>query len=782
MKHKITIIQRSSVFMLLLSLLFTTAWAELPSIKTGANVSGVITEKATGEPLSHVSVRVLGTMLVSVTDVEGRYRLENLPEGKLVIEVRSTGFRVIKQAIDMMRNTQRTFDFALDEDEISLDEVVVSSNRSLSLRRNAPTLVNVVDTRMFDISHSLCLAQGLNFQPGVRTEDNCANCGFSQVRINGLDGHYSQILIDSRPVFSALQGVYGLEQIPANMVERVEVARGGGSALFGSSAIGGTINIITKEPTSNWAELSHSFMAMEGGKSFDNNTTLNTSIVSKNNRAGFSVYGSTRHRDGYDRDHDGFTDLPKLRNKTIGLNSFLRLNNYSKLTLQYHALNEFRRGGNHLSLPAHEANIAEQLQHEIHGGNLGYDLFTPDGQSHLTAYASFQSVLRNSYYGGTGDDSPESKAEALKAYSTTRDLNALAGMQFVHTFTRLGFMPADFTLGGEYSYDGLKDHAIGYDIVTRQHVRVGSLFFQNEWKDNRWSLLLGGRVDKHNLIDHFIFSPRANLRFNPVEEVNFRLTYAGGFRAPQAFDEDLHTTLAGGERLKTRLASGLKEERSNSISLSADTYHSFGNVQANLLVEGFFTHLDNVFAQRRLDEKDAFGNGILERYNANAATVLGLNVEGKVAFSRQYQLQGGVTWQQSRYKEAVEWDEEAPKERKMMRTPNLYGYFTANMEPVKKFTISLTGNYTGSMLVGHAAGSGVAKPVAVDTPAFMVFNLKLAYDFKAVDGVKAQLNGGVQNLTNAYQKDIDQGWNRDAAYIYGPSQPRTYYVGLKISY
>ena len=223
MKHKITIIQRSSVLMLLLSLLFTTAWAELPSIKTGANVSGVITEKATGEPLSHVSVRVLGTMLVSVTDVEGRYRLENLPEGKLMIEVRSTGFRVIKQAIDMMRNTQRTFDFALDEDEISLDEVVVSSNRSLSLRRNAPTLVNVVDTRMFDISHSLCLAQGLNFQPGVRTEDNCANCGFSQVRINGLDGHYSQILIDSRPVFSALQGVYGLEQIPANMVERVEV-------------------------------------------------------------------------------------------------------------------------------------------------------------------------------------------------------------------------------------------------------------------------------------------------------------------------------------------------------------------------------------------------------------------------------------------------------------------------------------------------------------------------------------------------------------------------------
>ncbi|PTL25574.1 TonB-dependent receptor [Prevotella sp. oral taxon 820] len=781
--NRIKVIQRGGMLALLLSLcVFTTAWAESPSRRTGASISGVIKEKKTGEPLSHVSVKILGTMLVNVTDAEGRYRLENLPEGRQTIEVRMAGYRSARQPINVVGNVQSTLDFSLTEDEISLDEVVVSSNRSLSLRRNAPTLVNVIDTRMFDITQSLCLAQGLNFQPGVRTEDNCANCGFSQVRINGLDGHYSQILIDSRPVFTALQGVYGLEQIPANMVERVEVARGGGSALFGSSAIGGTINIITKEPTGNWAELSHTLMGMEGGKSFDNSTTLNTSIVSKNNRAGFSVYASSRHRDGYDRDHDGFTDLPKLVNKTVGLNSFLRLSNYSKLTLQYHALNEFRRGGNHLGLPAHESNIAEQLRHEIHGGNLGYDLFTPDGLNHLTAYASFQSVSRDSYYGGTGDDSPESREEALKAYSKTRDLNVLGGMQFVHSFARLGFMPADFTLGAEYSYDGLKDHALGYNVITRQHVRVGSLFFQNEWKNERWSLLLGGRVDKHNLIKQLIFSPRANLRFNPIEEINLRLTYAGGFRAPQTFDEDLHTTLAGGERLKTRLASGLKEERSNSISLSADMYHVFGKVQTNLLIEGFFTHLDDVFAQRKLEEKDAFGNGILERYNANAATVLGLNVEGKAAFSRLFQLQAGITWQQSRYKEAVVWDEEAPKERKMMRTPNLYGYFTATVEPVKRFTMGLTGNYTGGMLVGHAAGSGVAKPVAVNTPAFMTLNLKLTYDIKPIDGVKVQLNGGVQNLTDAYQKDIDRGWNRDAAYIYGPSQPRTYYVGVKVSY
>lgn len=95
--------------------------------------------------------------------------------------------------------------------------------------RLAPTLVNVLDAKVFTTTNAVNLAQGLNFQPGVRVETNCQNCGFQQVRINGLDGPYTQILIDSRPIFSALSGVYGLEQIPANMIERVEVMRGGGS-------------------------------------------------------------------------------------------------------------------------------------------------------------------------------------------------------------------------------------------------------------------------------------------------------------------------------------------------------------------------------------------------------------------------------------------------------------------------------------------------------------------------------------------------------------------------
>lgn len=235
-------------------------------------------------------------------------------------------------------------------------------------------------------------------------------------------------------------------------------------------------------------------------------------------------------------------------------------------------------------------------------------------------------------------------------------------------------MPSDLTLGAEYNYDGLEDEVIGYERYMKQKVRIAGTYLQNECKNERWSLLVGGRLDKHNLVDHVIFSPRANLRFNPNRSINLRASYAGGFRAPQAFDEDLHVSLVGGERLVTRLADNLKEERSNSFSVSADLYHTFGNVQTNLLIEGFYTDLNDVFSTRKLAQPDAQGNEVQERYNAYGAKVYGLNIEGKAAYASWLELQAGVTLQKSRYDQSVEWDEDAPKEKKMLRTPDLYGF------------------------------------------------------------------------------------------------------------
>lgn len=737
--------------------------------KSDANIVGHILDKNTKEHLPYITVALKGTTIGTVTDATGHYFLKNLPEGEFMLEVSSIGYKTVTRKVVLKKGKTLEEDFEIEEDAVALDGVVVSANRSETTRRLAPTLVNVVDLKLFEQTNSTTLAQGLSFQPGVRVESNCQNCGFQQVRINGLDGPYTQILLDSRPIFSALSGVYGIEQIPASMIERVEVMRGGGSALFGSSAIAGTINIITKEPIRNSGMLSHTLTGI-GGNAFDNSTSLNASLVTDDQRAGLYIFGQNRHRAAYDHDDDGYSEIPKLHGQTVGFRSYLKTSLYSKLTFEYHHMEEFRRGGDLLNRPPHEANIAEQVEHSINGGGLKFDYFSPDEKHRFNVFASAQHIDRNSYYGGGQDPN---------AYGKTNDLNWMAGSQYIYSFGKCIFMPSDLTVGIEFNQDKLKDNMWGYNRQVNQTVKIGSAFLQNEWKNDKWGILIGGRLDKHNLIDNIIFSPRANLRFNPTEDINFRLSYSSGFRAPQAFDEDLHIENVGGSVAMIKLSDNLKEERSQSFSASADVYQRLGDFQVNFLVEGFFTKLNDVFALTDAEEE----NGILTRvrYNAPGARVMGLTLEGKLAYRNLFQFQAGLTLQQSHYDEAHEWNPEAPKVKKMMRMPNTYGYFTATYTPIKPLSVTLSGTYTGSMLVPHEAGV-IEKPVTVMTKKFADIGLKAAYDFKLYKSINLQVNAGVQNIFNSYQNDFDKGPDRDSGYIYGPSLPRSFFAGVKISY
>ena len=738
------------------------------------NIVGHVLDKSTREHLPYITISLKGTTVGTMTDASGHYFLKNLPEGDFVLEASSVGYETSRRQVSLKKGVTLEIDFEIEPSAVALDGVVVSANRSETTRQLAPTLVNVLNIKTFENTNSGNLAQGLNFQPGVRVENDCQNCGFQQVRINGLDGPYTQILIDSRPIFSALSGVYGLEQIPANMIERVEVMRGGGSALFGSSAIAGTINVITKEPLRNSGSIAHSITSIGGSGNLENNTSLNASLVTDNNKAGLYVFGQNRQRAGYDHDGDGFTELPALKAQTLGLRSYLKTSNYSKLTLEYHHIGEFRRGGNLLNRPPHEADIAEQLNHSINGGGLNYNLFTPNEKHRINLYASAQHIDRESYYG---------TKQNLDAYGATTDLTIVAGGQYVYSFDRCLFMPADLTAGIEYNYDKLRDEMKGYHRTTRQEVHIESAFLQNEWKNERWSFLVGGRLDKHNLIDHVIFSPRANVRFNPTPNINLRASYSSGFRAPQTYDEDLHVAAVGGEGTIIQQASNLKEEKSHSVSLSADMYRRFGPFQCNLLLEGFYTRLNHVFVLEEIGFDQTHNATVKERRNGAGAQVAGVTVEGKVAYLSLVQLQAGVTWQQSHYTRAERWsdDELVPAEKRIFRTPDWYGYFTATYTPVKPLNIALSGTYTGSMLVQHMAGY-IAKDVAVTTPDFFDMTAKVSYDFSLYKTITLQVNAGVQNIFNAYQKDFDQGKERDSGYIYGPSLPRSYFAGMKLMF
>ena len=285
------------IIILCLCCAFTVARAEDgPALNpSDANIVGHVVDRKTGEHLSFITIFLKGTTIGTATDATGHYYLKNLPEGTFTVVMKTMGYKTVETPVTLKKGKTLEINVEAEEEALSLDGVVVSANRNETTRRMAPSLVNVLDSKMFETTHSTSLADGLNFQPGVRVENNCQNCGFQQVRINGLEGPYTQILVDSRPIFSALTGVYGLEQIPANMIERVEIMRGGGSALFGSSAIAGTINIITKEPLRNSAQIAHS-LTMVGGSRPDNNTTLNASLVTDDHKAGIYLFGQSRHR------------------------------------------------------------------------------------------------------------------------------------------------------------------------------------------------------------------------------------------------------------------------------------------------------------------------------------------------------------------------------------------------------------------------------------------------------------------------------------------------------
>ena len=566
-------------------------------VTEGNAVTVHVIEKDSEENLPGAVIKIEEAGLAAVTDADGHCVFRNIPAGTYTLSVRLLGYTSQEKKISVSRDFAVDVHFVMTPDVTVTDEVVVSANRNETNRRDAPVVVNVLNNKLFEAVNSSDLAKSLNYQSGLRVENNCQNCGFPQVRINGLEGPYSQILINSRPVVSALSGVYGLEQIPVNMIDRVEVVRGGGSALFGANAVGGTINVITKDPVNNSFQVSSTLSDMNG-KAWEQYFGANASLVSDKNTYGVALYQSYRNRNPYDADGDGFSELGKLNMNSFGLRGYYRPSQFSRLGIEYHVTNEFRRGGNKFDLEPFKTDITEQTKHVINSGGLTYDVFFNSYKHKLSFYSSIQHTDRNSYYGAQ---------QNTDAYGKTNDLTWVAGAMYTGNFERLLFAPAVFTSGIEYQSNSLHDVMLGYNRDMRQDVRIGGGFVQNEWKINRFTLLAGFRVDKHNLIDNPIFSPRVNLMYKPSDKLQARLTWSTGFRAPQAYDEDLHVTAVGGEGVLIKLADGLKPERSNSFSGSIDRTFSFGHWQANLLVEAFYTRREGVRHKLRRQDSPRLG-------------------------------------------------------------------------------------------------------------------------------------------------------------------------------
>ena len=744
------------------------------SKNSDSNIFGHVLDSKTKEHIAYATIAIKGTTFGCAANGTGHYILNNVPTGKQAIVVSAIGYESVEVSIDVVQRTSTELNIVLDEASTLVDEVVVSATRNETNRRQTATVVNVSSTKLFEGTASSALSEAMNFQSGLRVENTCGNCGAPQLRINGLEGQYSQILLDSRAIFSSLAGVYGLDLMPVAMVERVEVIRGGGSALYGSNAIGGVVNIITKDPVRNTLSLSNTTNIMEDGTP-DINTSLGGAFLSDDYKMGAYVFGQVKSRGGYDRNDDGFSDITKLRSETIGFRAYYKTSAHSRLTAEYHHIHEFRRGGDNLSEAPHKAMICEQLDHNIDGGGLRFDYF-PSMRHRASVYVSAQGIDRSSYFGA--DMNPN-------AYGATSDFTLVGGGQY--TLNYKAGLPAELTAGVEYNFNTLNDvyHATGREL-NQQTSTIG-LFAQNEWKSDMLNVVIGFRLDKHNMIDRPIFAPRASVRYSPIEDLGLRLSYSSGYRAPQAYNEDLHIDALNHSVSIIEIDPDLRPETSHSFSASADYYHSFGRLQTNVLVEGFYTMLNDVFTlENTREETDAEGNNYIYkiRRNAAGARVGGITAEFKLGIPSVFDIQLGYTFQKSQYVEPEQWSEDVEAQRTIFRSPDHYGYMNSNFYITKRFNASVFGTFTGPMLVQHAAYTdilGVEHPDSeVRTESFWDFGFKLGYRFNLSDVVNLEINAGVKNIFDSYQRDLDEGAGRDSAYIYGPSLPRTYFFGVKL--
>jgi outer membrane receptor for ferrienterochelin and colicins len=765
-----------------------------PSYLFGQSVllQGRILERAKG--LEEVWIQCEQSEKGVFSNAKGEFAIEIAPVFPQNLLFKKLGFKSLEvQILDAS-----FIEIQMIPQDMVMKEVVVSASRREQDAMESTIAVRVLSNRDINRGGTADLSEGLKFKPGLRIENNCSNCGFTQLRLNGLDGPYTQILINSRPVFSALAGVYGLEQINPQMVERVEIIKGAGSALYGSNAIAGTVNIISLEPLENALSFSSQAAFLKGGIP-DLRQAFHAGLKSKNSDAGLSLFGSNRTRHAWDADADGYSEITKVEQNNIGFRGNIKLSEKTKWEADMLYLKEFRRGGSHLELEPHLADLAEQLKHDVWGGGSSlWHQFNPNVKAGL--YGAFQTIRRESYYGSGGhtqtlqdeglsdEEIQQSLDMALKSYGLTEDNSFNIGAQVF--FDR---QKHSFTGGFEFTQNAVSDNMPGYFRIIDQQVRSMAVFAQWEWRINSiFELHSGTRFDQLNLRGNYSYEsiqvnqqkkipvvvPRISGLYRLAQNQRLRLSYGRGFRAPQAFDEDLHVDLVGGTPRFVRLSDQLKPEFSDAFSLS------FDQVQGNyiLAIDGFFNLLSNPFYTVLLSEEELMVN---EKRNAPFKGISrGINAEIKHNKNLNGSWQVGGTLQQAFYDRHISLSESNEgvvevSSNQMLRTPNWYGYFLADRRLYASGRINFAVNFTGPMQVLY---QGEQREIdLVKTPSFAEIDLFYKQLLKLGTYTGLEIQAGVRNIFNAFQRDFESGRNRDATYIYGPLRPRTIFISLNLN-
>ena len=375
---------------------------------------------------------------------------------------------------------------------------------------------------------------------------------------------------------------------------------------------------------------------------------------------------------------------------------------------------------------------------------------------------SLVDAKRNTYYGSHQDPN---------AYGATKNPLCFINCQFNYQAGS-----HIFSLGGQYKRDEIIDEAIGYDRIIEEVYHESGFFIQDDLKiGDTFSLLAGFRINKHSAIDTIIFTPRLSILANLMRELSFRTSFSTGFRAPQVFDEDLHITQVGGEGMMVINSPDLEEEKSYSINSGFDYGKQIGRNLVQFSIEAFYNKLSDTFILHEI-ERTEYAR-ILERINGPGSRVYGISLDFGLVLGPTFSMASGWTIQRT-WLDKPEPDFDS---KEFFRTPKTYGYWSLSYENDRLIDVYISGEYTGSMKVPHYAGY-IEEDRLETTQSFWVVNLKLQKAINITEDYLVSIFGGVFNVLNSYQKDLDKGVDRDSGYVYGPAKPRAFYLGFEFSF
>jgi len=769
----------------------------------GGKVSGVATESETGRPIPYVSVYIDGTNLGKAADSVGRFTLTHVPTGTQVVIVSAVGFKTRRLKVTVAEGEAVELATTLQPTQVDAGSMVVTGTRTPRYVKDVPVFTEVVSKASISDKAAHNIFEALEGESGVCVEQQCQSCNFTILRMQGLGADHTQILLDGQPVYSGLAGVYGLQQMSTADVDQIEIVKGAGSALYGSNAVAGAINIVSSVPRKTEGRV-----GIEIGEHGTNRYEVSAST--RKDKLGIFLFAQQSEQDELDEtgdisapgginEPDGWTDRVQAIAKTSGFNLFLDdLLAADQLVVRGRILNEIRRGGS-LTDDLFENPFTPGTEHintDRHSGQLEYKLWLPGG-SELNASVSFTGHERDATNDTFLGDYEEAKGETppvdlLRPYIANEKLLSV-NLNFLQPIKSRHRLLA----GVQFSRNNLEERGMYLDPTSQEPYMSTSqkngdeigLYLQDEFKaTDKLEFVAGLRYDYHSSEDEFrgsgdilpdglepleykesTVNPRFSVKYAATNDLILRGSIGSGFRVPYGFSEDLHLC-SGSPRVYK--GGNLKPEKSFSYSMTVDYTKQSLSTSLNV----YRTELKDAIAFAEADAQVADLGYTYQWQNVADAFVMGAEFNASYALTRdlamgfRFEIFEGMydnpreDWLGTPYEEAS---------RNISRYPKTSGGLKLNYSP-SGWSFVINADYKGKMYIDLTEPVDPADVKIHETESFVIFNAKLSKNIFNRYNVYL----GVRNLTGYTQeeKHID-----DAAFMYAPVYGRIIYSGVQVS-